>query len=148
MDSYDSVMRILVQVFFPSIFLAASAVLSAFGAGGLYVHAIILLVFERCKVLVMFSGMICDGVCKMELYCERCCFVFEKRYRCRGRVSGKTLRAQCWKQRRPVENFWESTTGVLSEIDSEKRKIKIDFCFILSSTIHPMAVRSFPNGCQ
>lgn len=48
----------------------------------------------------------------------------------------------------PVENFWESTTGVLSEIDSEKRKIKIDFCFILSSTIHPMAVRSFPNGCQ
>ena len=30
-------MRILVQVLFPSIFLAASAVFSAFGAGGLYV---------------------------------------------------------------------------------------------------------------
>jgi hypothetical protein len=48
----------------------------------------------------------------------------------------------------PVENFWESTTGVLSEIDSEKRKIKKEFCFVLSSIIHPMTVRSFPNGCQ
>jgi len=70
-----------------------------------------------------------------------------------SRVSGKTLRAQsagnnAVKALFPVENFWESTTGVLSEIDSEKRKIKIDFCFILSPTIHPMAVRSFPNGCQ
>ena len=50
-----------------------------------FVYAIILPVFERCKVLIMFSGMICDGVCKMELYCERCYFVFEKRYGCRSR---------------------------------------------------------------
>jgi hypothetical protein len=48
----------------------------------------------------------------------------------------------------PVENFWESTTGVLSEIDSEKRKIKIDFCFVISSTIHPMAVRSFDYNAK
>jgi hypothetical protein len=65
-------------------------------------------------------------------------------------LSGKTLRAgnNAVKALFPVENFWESTTGVLSEIDSEKRKTKIDFCFILSSTIHSMAARSFPNGCQ
>ena len=89
----------------------------------------------------------------MELYCERCYLVFEKRYRCRGRACLAKLSAlsagnNAVKALFPVENFWESTTGVLSEIDSEKRKIKIDFCFILSSTIHPMAVRSFPNGCQ
>ena len=121
-----------------------------------FVHAIILLVFERCKVLVMFSGMICDGVCKMELYCERCYFVFEKRYRCRGPMqatagcSPAKLSAgnNAVKALFPVENFWESTTGVLSEIDSEKRKIKIDFCFVISSTIHPMAVRSFDYNAK
>ena len=73
------------------------------GVIGDFKHAIILLVFERCKVLVMFSGMICDGVCKMELYCERCYFVFEKRYRCRGRVQPLAALRQNsprWKQRR------------------------------------------------
>ena len=89
-----------------------------------FVYAIILPVFERCKVLIMFSGMICDGVCKMELYCERCYFLFEKRYRCRGPAQAKTLRAQSAGNNAlfPVENFWEWTTGILSEIDSEKRK--------------------------
>ena len=41
-------MRILVQVFYPSIFLAASAVLSAFGAGGLYV----LVTFTRLYLIL------------------------------------------------------------------------------------------------
>ena len=67
-----------------------------------FVDAIILLVSARCAVPVREKQMILAQRDKMELYCERCYFVFEKRYRCRvprnrWLLSGKTLR---WKQRR------------------------------------------------
>jgi hypothetical protein len=67
-----------------------------------FVDAIILLVSARCAVPVREKQMILAQRDKMELYCERCYFVFEKRYRCRVArnrwlLSGKTLR---WKQRR------------------------------------------------
>ena len=66
-----------------------------------FVHAIILLVSARCAVPVREKQMILAQRDKMELYCERCYFVFEKRYRCRAGCSPAKLSAlKCWKQRR------------------------------------------------